>query len=45
MVNLLKFTSNKNIFGKVVAISYNQFCSQTLSHQKTITNSSIKVLG
>ena len=30
MVDLLKFTSNKNILSEVVAISYNQFCNQTL---------------
>ena len=31
MVELSKFTSNKKIFSEVVALGYNQVCSQTLS--------------
>ena len=31
MVDLLKFTSNKKILCKVLAIGYNQFYSQTIS--------------
>ena len=31
MINLSKFTSNKKILSKVVALWYNQVCSQTLS--------------
>ena len=31
MVDLSKFTSNKNILRRVVAICYNQFYNQTLS--------------
>ena len=35
MVNLLKFTSNKNILSGVVASGYNQVCSQTLPLNKS----------
>ena len=31
MVDLSKFTYNKNILSEVVALSYNKVCSQTLS--------------
>ena len=33
-MNLLKFTSNKNISSEVVALGYNQVCSQILSFNK-----------
>ena len=33
-MNLLKFTSNKNILSEVVALGYNQVCSQILSFNK-----------
>ena len=31
MMDFTKFTSNKNILSEVVALDYNQVCSQTLS--------------
>ena len=34
MVDLIKFTSNKKIFSKVVVLSYNQIYSKTLSKKK-----------
>ena len=34
MVDLIKFTSNKKIFSKVVVLGYNQICSKTLSKKK-----------
>ena len=34
IMNLLKFTSNKNILSEVVALGYNQVCSQILSFNK-----------
>ena len=33
-MNLLKFASNKNILSEVVALGYNQVCSQILSFNK-----------
>ena len=42
MVNLSKFTSNKNTLSEVVALCYNQFCSQTSSLLETPGIHSIK---
>ena len=33
-MNLLKFTSNKNILSEVVALGFNQVCCQILSFNK-----------
>ena len=38
MVDLIKFTSNKKIFSKVVVLGYNQIYSKTLSKKKKIVN-------